>query len=121
VIALDAEEIRATYYAVSAFDRGRALAGRPVPPSVRALLDRLDLAIRCPVSSTRHEMYGGRGELEEEWIGTALAAKVLNWHPRRVQRRAADLDGKLVGGRLVFPAGAVEAYREASQQKGISK
>jgi hypothetical protein len=84
VIALDAEEIRAAYYAVSAFDRGRALAGRPVAPSVLALLDRLDLAIRCPVSSTRHEMYGDSGELESE-----LAAQVLDWHPRRVQRRAA--------------------------------
>jgi hypothetical protein len=104
VIALDAEEIRATYYAVSAFDRGRALAGRPVPPSVRALLDRLDLAIRCPVSSTRHEMYGGRGELEEEWIGTALAAKVLDWHPRRVQRRAADLDGQAHRGPPSVPS-----------------
>jgi hypothetical protein len=116
-------EIRAAYFGLHAFKRGWARAGRPVSPAVLALLDRLDLAIRCPqaqaVSRVRHELHGATGELEAEWIGTAAAAKVLNWHQRQVQRRAADLDGRLVGGRLWFPARAVREYREALQEKGI--
>lgn len=115
---LSSDEIRAAYFAIAAFDRGRALAGRPVPPAVRALRDRLDLVVRCPMSHMRQENHCDRGELKAEWIGTALAAQVLNWHPRRVQRHAADLDGQLVGGRLMFPTRAVEAYRNALQKKG---
>lgn len=116
---LTAEEIRAAYFAVAAFDRGRAMAGRPVPPAVRALRDRLDLAIRCPMSRTRQEIHCSRGELTTEWIGTATAAQMLNWHPRRVQRHAADLDGQLTGGRLMFRARAVEDYRSALLTKGL--
>lgn len=118
MIELSGDEIRVAYFAISAFDRGRALAGRPVPPAVRALRDRLDLAIRCPASRARHEIHCGIGQLNTGWIGTAAAAETLGWHPRRVQRRAADLDGQLVAGRLMFPVRSVEEYRNALQEKG---
>jgi hypothetical protein len=108
---LDADEIHAALFVVSRFVYARGHAGRPVPPSVRALHDRLKL------SHGRHETSPATEE-SNVWIGTRLAAQWLGWHPRRVQRHRRDLDGQLVGGRLVFPARAVRAYANAQHDKG---
>jgi hypothetical protein len=85
---------------------------------VQRLYDRLELAIRCPVSPRRQQNGSDTGQFEE-WIGTRLAAQILGWSQRRVQRHRADLDGQLRGDRLVFPARAVRGYAEALQQRGF--
>ena len=117
---LDRDEIRAAYFAVSAYRRAHALAGRPVPHRMHQLYARLDTAYRTPMSSTRHENDSGIGQ-SNVWIGTRTAAQMLGWHPRRIQRHAADLDGQLIGGRLVFPAASIEQYRKALQKNRIDQ
>lgn len=120
MLSLNPDETRAAYHAVAAFRRGRALGGHPIPPQIQSLYARLDTVIRCATSPARHGTDSGTEEFGA-WIGTRLAAEMLGWRQRRVQRHAADLDGLLVGGRLVFPAAAVEAYRDALQPKGTDK
>jgi hypothetical protein len=58
--------------------------------------------------------------LGHDWIRTTTAAELLDWHPRRVQRHAADLDGRRIGHRWWFPARTVHEYREALQRKELS-
>lgn len=106
---LDSAEIRACYYALAALIRARPT----VPPEVAQLYRKLDAAARCAVSRTRQENSTGTGESTDvEWIGSALAARLLGWTQRRVQRHAADLDAQLIGGRLVFRADRVRDYAE---------
>ena len=115
---LTTNEIRAAYYAVSTCRR--ALAGKAVPPSVKALADRLEHVLRyVEMSPTRQQNDCGSAELEPEnemeWIGSRLAAEILGWDIRRVQRAAArgDLDCQIVGHRYVFPASAITERMEA--------
>lgn len=120
MLSLDGDEVRAAYHAVAEFRRARALAGRPCPPQLEQLYRRLDTAYRVPLSPTRHESHCLAGK-SNAWLGTQLVSDMLGWNLRRVQRHAADLDGQLVSGRLVFPAASVEAYRKALQQRGNHK
>jgi hypothetical protein len=53
-----------------------------------------------------------------ETIGSKLAARILGWSERTVRRRAADLDGRLVGDRLVFDARVVREYRDHLAREG---
>ncbi|WP_156671314.1 MULTISPECIES: hypothetical protein [unclassified Mycobacterium] len=50
---------------------------------------------------------------DDEWIGTVEAAQILRWHERTLRRRASDLDGRKVAGKLVFQASTVRSYAEA--------
>lgn len=103
---LSDDDIRGAYYCCAEVLRGRRLRGQPVPSWLRALYDRLDNEVRA--SRTRQESGSAEPELKpDEWIGTAQAAVLLGWSRRRVQRRAADLDGQIVGGRWLFRESAV--------------
>ncbi|MDX1878217.1 hypothetical protein SBE55_10345 [Mycolicibacterium sp. 141076] len=47
----------------------------------------------------------------EHWIDSTVAAGILGWSLRRVQRHAADLDGhKIASGAWLFPATVVYEY-----------
>lgn len=114
---LNPNEIRAAYYAVSTCRR--ALAGRPVPPSVNALAARLENVMRCGEAVTRSRQAddAATGESKPvntmEFVGARLAAEMLGTSVSTVLRRAADLDGRMVGRQWVFPTLAVEEYRDA--------
>ena len=116
---LTANEIRACFYAVSMCRR--SLAGKHVPPSVAALAARLDEVMRYgEVTRTRQPKHSDTGEWERvkqmELIGTQIAAEMLGCSLSTVLRRAADLEGRIVGRHFVFPARAVEEYREAMKE-----
>ena len=103
-------EIRAAVFLA----RRHRRAGGAVPPSVAALSERLESAVRQGEASPWRQSqsivlsHSNRGE---ELIGTRLAAAILGWGVRRVQRHAADLDGRRVGDRLVFRRAAVEDFK----------
>ncbi|CAM4374741.1 hypothetical protein MB901379_00487 [Mycobacterium basiliense] len=120
---LSPDEIRAALYGLGEFRDRRAIMGRPVPPSITALLSRLETIHRCPmadvmadVSRTRH-VSPGDATNSGEWIGTKEAARMLGWHPRKVQRHAADLDGKHLGGRLWFQTRTVREYMKDAERQ----
>jgi hypothetical protein len=82
-----------------------------VQPWNAELVRALDLELR--VSSTRHEWDCTASESDhDDWIGTAEAARILQWNVRRIQRRADDLDGRKIGRQLMFRESAVREYAE---------
>jgi hypothetical protein len=81
-----------------------------------ALRDRLEEEWRHP-SPTRQQR---QAALEESdvcitRIGTALAAQLLGWSTRRVQRHADVLGGQMIGGRLVFRERDIANYSERNR------
>ncbi|MDT5348324.1 MAG: hypothetical protein QOH91_1611 [Mycobacterium sp.] len=108
---LTEDEKRQTLYCCGEVARMRASLRKPVGLWLVKLIRRLELEVA--VSSSRHEWGCVDSESEhEDWIGTAEAARLLGWHQRQVQRRAADLNGRKVSGKLVFREGAVRDYAE---------
>ena len=119
---LSPTEVRACVFAVAQFRRAAVMGGRRVPPSVAALADRLDRELRFGMSPARQESDCATTQLNVEnmnveLIGTRLAAELLGWTERRVQRHQADLDGRMIGGRLVFRASAVRDYRDGMEDR----
>ena len=110
---LTAPELRAAVYVLR---RHRESAAH-VPPSVLALSDRLELAVlHGEASPWRQPEHTDSGDLVRvEWVGTKLAAGILGWSMRRVQRHVADLGGVRMGesDRLFYPRHHVEEYRDA--------
>ncbi|MGV0991102.1 MAG: hypothetical protein ACOYB7_02505 [Mycobacterium sp.] len=118
---LSAIEVRAAYYAVANIRRAAALVRRPVPPSVEALSARLEVVMRAgEILSRRRQSAEGVAEESDsatnEWIGTRLAAEILGWNMRQVERRANDFCGCKVSERWIFPAATVNAYRDAMEK-----
>jgi hypothetical protein len=106
-------EVRQSFYCIGEELRARA-AGKP--PGPQPWLVKLARRYWLEVSSTRQQFDGGRPELSHEDdnpIGTVEAASILRWNIRKVQRRSDDLDGRKIGGRLVFSESAVREYAGA--------
>ena len=80
---------------------------RGKPPGPAPWLWELVAALKSEVALT-HSRQSDIVEREESnhehEIGTGQAAEALGWTRRRVQRRAADLNGRLVAGRYLFDA-----------------
>jgi len=102
-------EIRAAVFLA----RRHRRAGGAVPPSVAALSERLESAVRQGEASPWRQSQPVTPPQSTcvEIIGSRLAAAILGWGVRRVQRHAADLDGHHVGDRLVFRRAAVEDFK----------
>lgn len=113
-VELDDGEARAIACVLGALIRDAAVAGRPTPHSMRELWRRLDHAVEV---SQRGQAPGG--DPASSFIGTHLAAEILGWGERRVRRYAADLDGRLVGDRLLYPETSVREYAKAMQENRI--
>lgn len=107
---LNPTEIRAIVFVL----RCHRQSGNPVPPSVAALSKRMESAVlHGDASPWRQSQPAEPVDWSHvEFIGSRLAARRLGWTLRRVQRHAADLQGRMVGARLVFPAGAVDEFRD---------
>jgi hypothetical protein len=99
---LDDDEVQAAYYGVAACLRQRQIGGRPVPPEVRQLYERLDQNLR--LSRKRHETGGVATDAgpSQTWIDAADTAALLGRGLRWVQRHAAELGGERFGGRWHF-------------------
>lgn len=110
-------EIRAAVYIVRCYRA--TLAGKP-PPPIAALIDRLEAAVRVgDVSPWRQPGGVVKSDWEHaEFVGTRLAARMLGWTERTVQRRASDLDGRKINDRWVFPAHSVREYRDHQFEDG---
>lgn len=109
-------EIRATVYVLRLFQQ----TATQVPPSVAALAERLETAVRQGDASPwrqSEQPSPTESEHDVELISTAEAAHILGWTMRRVQRHAADLDGRRLGDRLAYPADRVHEYRDALTDK----
>ena len=100
VVNLAADDVHAAYYCAAEVMRHRQRAGQPVTHWLSAHYARLDAAAR--VSRSGHEFDGGTEQLEPEKLITAReAATILDLSKRQIHRLAADLDGRIIGGRWV--------------------
>lgn len=101
---------RASIYIVSALIRQRQLAGVPIPAWMRHHQARCEKHL----AQSRQENGLSGAELEhdddDERIGAAAAAGILGCSKRHVQRHAADLEGRLIGGAWVFRRSVVEDF-----------
>ena len=105
------DEIRAAYYCASEILRSRRLGGQPIPAWLRRWHARLDAELK--LSRTRQDFDDAPAESGQElWIGTPEAAALLGWSLRQVQRRATDLEGRIIAGRYVFRESTVRTYAE---------
>jgi hypothetical protein len=88
--------------------------GKRVPGPLLPWNSEIVSVLKAAVSSsTRQESACGESPLESDvWIGSKLAARLLGWDIRRLQRRAADFDGRKVGARWIFPESVVREYTE---------
>ncbi len=111
---LSGPEIRAAYYVASEVIRSRQRNGQPIPAWMRRHFNQLDTAVR--VSRPRHDEreIGGREEQSRHAnaIGAREAAEILKLSPRQVQRRASELGGQMVCGRLLFMRDTVVDYAQ---------
>ena len=107
--------LRAAYYCAAEVVRDRRRRGQPIPRWLRQHFDELDAQFR--LSQSRHEFdCGGEQSEPENWITAKEAALMLTCSTRTVQRIAADLDGRSIGGRLLFDRCTVAAHVEGKQQ-----
>lgn len=103
--------LKAAYYCCSEVMRSRQRTGQPIPSWLRQHYDQLDAEVR--LSQSRHEFdCGGEQSEPENWITAKEAALMLGCSKRTVLRIAADLDGRMIGGRLLFEQSTVAEYAE---------
>lgn len=108
---IDGDELRAAYYCCAEVMRSRQRTGQPIPEWLRRHYDNLDHAIRA-MSRPRHQN-GAAGEQSEQRTFTASEVAILvGLSKRQVQRRAAAFGGRLVAGRWLFAADAVQEHLE---------
>lgn len=62
---------------------------------------------RARQSRTRGQSHSRR---EEKLLSARQVSERIGWNVRRVQRHAPELGGKLVGGRLLFRAAAIDEH-----------
>jgi hypothetical protein len=115
MVELDDAEAHAITQLLDGLIRERAVQNRPTPHAMIALHRRLRNAVE--LSSRRQREALRLKESEASKIGSRLAADILGWGVRRVQRHAADLGAERVGDRLVFDEQAVRDYAQALQDK----
>jgi hypothetical protein len=104
---LDGGDLEVAYFVFSRYVNGRLAARKPLPAAVLPVFRRIEL-----MSATGHESDVHPGQLEEELIGTAEVAGILNCDPRTVRRLTNDLDGQRISGRWVFTKSVVQQYQE---------
>ena len=107
--------LRAAYFCAAEVLRARRRAGQPIPPWLRRHYTELDQQIR--LSQPRHEFGcgGEQSEPENYWVTAREAALMLGRSKRTVLRLAADLDGRMIGGRLLLDRRTVANYAEAKR------
>ena len=114
-MTLDDEQTRAAYYVAAEVIRSRQRTGQPIPAWLRKHYDRPDTAVRgmAPRGHSVAENGDGGTQSQHEQhdvIGSREVGAMLSIAPRQVRRRAGQLGGVLVAGRLLFLRETVAEY-----------
>ncbi|RAU98772.1 hypothetical protein DQP58_04785 [Mycobacterium colombiense] len=110
VIGLTATEAQSAHYALRDFIARRGLEKRPLPRRFYTLQARLVSFVR--ETKTCAPQTHSASSAEEELIDTAEAAAIIDRSPQWVRRIRAELGGRDIGGRYVFPRKTVVQYAE---------
>lgn len=105
-------EVRKLLYCCGQELRARAAGKPPGPqPWLVNLIRRLELDVA--LSSSRQSDDHDPSDLDhDDWVGSQQVCDILGWNIWTVQRRASDLEGRKVAGKLVFRERAVLQYAE---------
>ena len=121
MIMLQGPAVTDAYYLVSVGLRAVRRGTTPIPG--RFLLLQAELAAAAAeVRASATGQHDGAPvapqphSAGEDNIGTGEAAKLLRLSNRQVQRLAADLDGRFIGGCWVFDRLAVQSYAHHRDQ-----
>lgn len=108
---LSEADVRAALYCAAELIRSRQRTGAPIPDWLRRHYHRLNTEFG--MSQSGHGIAGSTEQLEDDKLITAKeAAALLGKSKRQIQRLAADLDGKIIGGRWLFNRASVTEYAE---------
>jgi hypothetical protein len=101
---LSDEQVRAAIYCCSALIRSRRRTGAPIPDWMKKHYALLDTQIKgmAPRGPSVAGNADGGTQSQHDVIGTREVAAMLSIAPRQVRRRADQLGGALVAGRLLF-------------------
>jgi hypothetical protein len=116
---LTGDDLRAAYYVASEVIRTRRRTGQPIPDWLRKHYTLLDAAMR--VSPTRQPVVENGApdqHSRDDIIGSREVAAMLNLTERQVQRRAAQLGGTRVCGRLLFLRADIADHAEGRRRDG---
>ena len=113
---MTADRLRCAYYCAADTIRRRQLTGQPVPTWLRQHFADLDAAVRLSRSGHETDTTAAQSETVE-LISAAQAAAIVGRSKRQVQRLAADLGGRIVGGRWLFDRTEVAEYARAANER----
>lgn len=113
-LTLTPRHIRLALYCAAEELRARRDGGKASVLPWNAELIRA-LEHQLTVSDSRHGSEYGT-PVSETWISAREAAEQLGLSKRQTQRLAADLDGRFIDGRWLFPLSAVTQYAEGRQR-----
>ncbi|GJO37411.1 hypothetical protein NJB1604_02150 [Mycobacterium marinum] len=111
---LSDDEAEQALYCVNELVDRRRRAGITVPHWMTHLGNRLDIAsLTSEMSPTGHEFGSDSAPLESDLlVGSREAAGILGLSTRQVRRLAPDLNGEIIGGRIVFRRSTVTEYAQ---------
>jgi len=115
VVLVQGQAVTDAYYLVSVGLRARRAGGAAVPRQylqLQAVLAAAAAEVRASATRQRDvaPVAPQPHSAREDTIGTVEAASILGLSNRQVQRLAADLDGRFIGGCWCFDRLAVESY-----------
>lgn len=122
VVLVQGQAVTDAYYLVSVGLRAVRHGTAPIPGRfvlLQAALAAASAEARAVAASGQHDVAPVAPQPHsagEDTIGTVEAASILGLSNRQVQRLAADLDGRFIGGCWCFDRLAVESYAHHRDQ-----
>ncbi|MGH8328582.1 MAG: hypothetical protein ACRET2_17680 [Steroidobacteraceae bacterium] len=113
---LDEHDMRVAFRCVSELLDTRRLRGVPIPRWLIEHYRRIEAAYRSMATLGHQPGSDQRSSDNDELVSARQAAAIIGLSRRHVQRLSADLDGRIIDGRWLYPLDAVRAYREGRQQ-----
>jgi len=107
-------DLNETWYCATAEVVRRRRRGQPIPQWLAQFHATLHTEI-SGLTQPRHrgpEIGGDKRQLkQDDLLSTEEVAELLNWSPRKVQRRKTDLGGRIVGRGLVFDRSVILEFK----------
>jgi hypothetical protein len=94
----------------------RRLLGAPIPAWLVEHHRRVAAAYRGIMSTVGQGTVTDTAQSGHEFISARQAADIIGLSRRQIQRIGADLDGRIVDGRWLYPLNTVREYAEGRQQ-----
>lgn len=106
-------DLRVALRCVAELLDARRLRGAPIPRWLTEHHQRIGTAYR--MATLGHHREPDESQSDHEFVSARQAANIIGLSRRQVQRISADLDGRIIDGRWLYPLDTVRAYAEGKQ------